>query len=136
MTKTAMIQAPVVGSCFFFASRLDARAQGRTVSFQQGKFMKILYINKQNLVATPRESSYEIIHQGNIWPRAKNQQNVSKCHKFLKMLQHLQLLNPPLKAMIHCVTKPPQNSKPQVVVCDLAVCRIPSCFSNIRDENR
>lgn len=52
------------------------------------------------------------------------------------MLQHLQPLNPPLKAMIHCVAKPPQNSKPQVVVCDLAVSSIPSYFSNIRDENR
>ena len=103
------------------------RWQGRTVSFQQGKFMSCYH---------PLWVIIPVLHQGNIWPRARNQQKVSKCQKLLKMLQHLQLLNPPLKAMIQCVTKPPRNSNPQVVVCDPAVRRIPSWFSNIRDENR
>lgn len=58
MTKTAMIQAPV-DKLFFFVPGNRCDYRGRTVRFQPGKFMKILYINKQNLVATPCESSYE-----------------------------------------------------------------------------
>lgn len=78
MTKTAMIQAPVEKSR---RVRLDAiwgnstyrkhgksenhlnsipqtlRLQGRTVSFQQGKFMQILYINKQVILAPLQSSS-------------------------------------------------------------------------------